>query len=138
MIELARCHICAALMPDTDEDRRDHVGEHANVKKRLDAMTRSLNYLNGEIERAHAAVDAATTRIAELEAHPGTAGDAEGLTINEFPDDETETGDDTNLADLHDINPQNLEQAAAETPEDDLDERIANLSGVAPTVTPIA
>ena len=89
MLELSRCHLCAAVVPDTPEDRKDHIRSHKHVDKRLDAMTRSLHYLNAELEKAHAA-------LAELQnATPATTELAGGLTINEFPDDETDDPDPT-------------------------------------------
>ena len=113
MLELSRCHLCAAVVPDTPEDRKEHIRSHKHVDKRLDAMTRSLHYLNGQLEEAHAL-------IAELQTvTPTTTDPTAGLTINEFPDDETDDPDPTveddadlaptfdavttDLADLHDI-----------------------------------
>ena len=122
MLELARCHICAALLPDEKEDRADHVAHHKHVDKRLDAMTASLRYLNSEIEAANARTEDLREQLAGQTAHTATT---EGLVINEFPDDELDpdTGPEpvateadleppfaelttditTDAADLHDI-----------------------------------
>jgi hypothetical protein len=153
-IQLARCHICAALLADEADDRRQHVATHNHDEKRDDAATRAIRRLGASFAELNDAVQKLQAQFEALTELAPTEGGTGSLVINEIPDEDLdaeleddedepiEDHDDPDLADLNDIEgvtPQNAEILAAETPsypaidrddEDDLDLRIARQTGV--------
>lgn len=129
MAEFAKCHICRALMVDDPDDRREHLADHANTKRRIDALGRKNSDYLQEVAGLRSDV-AGYGR--QLEQHPISAT-PESISINEMPDDEIDEFADTitdpiagepteDAADLDTIYP-------AIDREDDLDTRAANITG---------
>lgn len=112
-ISLARCHICAALLADEADDRRQHVATHNHDEKRDDAATRAIRRLGASFAELNDAVTKLQAQFEALTELAPTEGGTGSLVINEIPDedldaeleddDELDTHEDTDLADLNDI-----------------------------------
>lgn len=86
----AKCHRCSALLPDNPDDRREHLAEHADVAKKLEAQRNRVGALLAEIgQLKDAIVDFRRT----LDSHPITAEPTE-IVVNDIPDDEIDEFDD--------------------------------------------
>lgn len=153
-IQLARCHICAALLADTPDDRRQHVAVHNHDEKVADGIRKALKDAAAKILELRQETTDLRRELEEANVplEPATPT-GEALTIVEIPDEDLdaeledddeplETHDDTDLADEADITTQlaaagvtAADLAAPVYPaidrddDDDLDLRIARQTG---------
>jgi hypothetical protein len=90
MAEFAKCHICRALMVDDPDDRREHLGKHADSAKKIEAQRVKVN---GLLDQIAALRDQVKGYGQQLEQHPISAA-PESIVVNEMPDDEIDEFED--------------------------------------------
>lgn len=90
MAEFAKCHICRALMVDDPDDRREHLGKHADSAKKIEAQRVKVN---GLLDQIAVLRDQVKGYGQQLEQHPISIA-PESISINEMPEDEIDAFED--------------------------------------------
>lgn len=133
--DLAQCSKCAALLNDTDEDIAKHRRWHAQLADDAEAVRRAAS-------NAVTDVKTLTGKVNDF-VRPATVAPAAAVSIRVTDDDELEPDTSDHIIDPYAGEP--IEDATDEDDdldtiypaidrEDDLDTRLANATGVQPTI----
>lgn len=111
LFDLVKCPICRTPVPDTDDDRREHLRWHTRIDEQI-------TYLKNALDRLEALIPEGPTPDA------GAA-----VTIHAWRDTDFEDDDDTEDDTADEPPVPDLALQPSIDRDDDLDSRIANITG---------